>query len=91
MNIDDDLILNKKDNVIERHGEELLLFDSSTGKLFEINETGKIIWMMLDGTHAVREIKELLKDEYEGIVELYGDISDFLNKLLELGLIDKLE
>ena len=90
MNIDNNLIFKKKDKVIERLGEELLLFDSSKGVLFEVNRTGKTIYIMLDGKHTVKNIKEQLRKEFDEIGELDKDISDFLNKLLELDLIEKL-
>ncbi len=66
----------------------MLLFDSSTGKLFEVNETGKTIWKFLDEEHSVREIKEKLIDEYDGIKTLDQDLLTFLNRLLELDLIE---
>jgi len=89
MDLSDDLVLKKKGDVIKRFGEELLLFDSSEGKLFEVNETGKTIWSMLDGKHTVKEIKEKLEEEFEGIQEIDRDLSDFLNRLHELDLIEK--
>lgn len=87
---DDNMVMKKKEHVIERHGEELLLFDSINGKLFETNDTGKSIWIMLDGKHTVRQIKEKLKEEFEFDSNLDVDVSNFLNKLAELGLIDKI-
>lgn len=89
MDLSDDLVLKKKGDVIKRFGEELLLFDSSEGKLFEVNETGKTIWSMLDGKHTVKEIKEKLEEEFEGIQEIDRDLSDFLKRLHELDLIEK--
>lgn len=91
MNIDDNSIFKKKDKVIERLGEELLLFDSSKGILFEVNETGKTIFIMLDGKHTVENIKDQLREEFEEVGEIDEDVSDFLNKLLELDIIEKLE
>lgn len=91
MNIDDNSIFKKKDKVIERLGEELLLFDSSKGILFEVNESGKTIFIMLDGKHTVENIKDQLREEFEEVGEIDEDVSDFLNKLLELDIIEKLE
>ena len=89
MRINENFVLKKKSNVIERFGEELLLFDSSTGKLFEVNETGKTIWLTIDGKSTVKEIKERVKKEFEGVREIDRDLSDFLEKLFELDLIEK--
>ncbi|MFX0135845.1 MAG: PqqD family peptide modification chaperone [Candidatus Hodarchaeota archaeon] len=91
MNIEDNFIFRKKDRVIERLGEELLLFDSSKGILFEVNETGKTILIMLDGKHTVENIKDQLRKEFYEVGEIDKDISDFLNELLEMDIIEKLE
>lgn len=90
MNIDDNLVLRKKEDVIERYGEELLLFDSSTGKLFEVNETGKTIWSMLDDKYSVKNIREQLREKFESIQDIDRDLSEFLDKLLKLNLIENL-
>lgn len=85
----DDLVLKKNENVIERFGEdELLLFDSSLGKLFEVNETGKEIWKLCDGKHTVKKIKENLRDDFGDIKDIDKDVSDLLRKLLELNLVE---
>jgi len=88
MDIENDHVIIKKEDVLERSGDDLLLFDSSIGKLFEVNETGKTIWKFLDEEHNVREIKEKLNDEYKGIKTLEQDLLSFLNRLLELDLIE---
>ena len=89
MKIIDDLVLKKSENVVERFGEdELLLFDSSLGKLFEANETGGVIWKLCDGKHTVKKIKESLRDEFGDIKDIDKDVSDFFGELLELNLIE---
>ena len=89
--IKDHEVLRKKEDVIERHGEELLLFDSSEGRLFELNETGKAVWTMLDAKRTVKEIKENLNEEFEETKEIDRDLSTFLNRLLELDLVEEME
>ena len=90
--LSDDTVLKKNLNVIERGGEEeLLLFDPSTGKLFELNETGKIVWRLLDGKHTVKEIKSILKNEFPESSNIDEDISAFLKKLLGAKLAEKCE
>ena len=91
MIIHDDLVLKKKGDVIERFGEELLLFDSSTGKLFEVTDVGNTIWIMLDGKHTIAEIKNQLKEEFPDVKTINSDVIDFLTKLLELDLIETLK
>ncbi len=82
-------VLIKKDHVIERVGEELLLFDSSNGKLFELNETGKSIWHMLNGHNTLQQIQKHIQQEFEKTDNITNDIANFINKLFELNLIEK--
>ena len=91
MIIHDALFLKKKDNVIERFGEELLLFDSSTGKLFEVTDVGKTIWVLLNGQYTVAAIKNQLKKEFTDVKTIDIDVIDFLTKLHELDLIETLK
>ena len=91
MNFEDSVIFKKKAKIIERHGEELLLFDSSQGILFDVNETAKKIWLLIDGTKNLKNIKEQLKVEFEDSKDIDKDLTDFLKELLELEMIEKLE
>jgi len=87
MIIHDDLVLKKKETVLERFGEELLLFDSSTGKLFEVTDVDQTIWTMLNGQHTVKEIKNHLKEEFAKVQTIDSDVIEFLIKLQGLDLI----
>jgi hypothetical protein len=91
MIIQDALVLKKKDDVIERFGEELLLFDSSTGTLFEVTDIGKTIWELLNRQYTVAEIKNYLKDEFPDVQTIDSDVHDFLTKLHGLDLIEPLQ
>ena len=92
MEISDNLTLRKSVDVIERDGEdELLLFNSSAGRLFEVNKTGRLIWKLLDGKYTVGEIKQRLKEEYGDSERIDRDICNFLNKLIKLNLVEVLE
>lgn len=88
MNIKNNSILRKKDHVIERVAEELLLFDSSSGKLFELNDTGKAVWNLLNGKHTIEEIQKNIQQEFEKTSNIPKDLVSFITKLLELNLIE---
>ena len=88
MNIKNNSILRKKDHVIERVAEELLLFDSSSGKLFELNDTGKAVWNLLNGKHTIEEIQKNIQKEFEKTSDIPKDLVSFITKLLELNLIE---
>jgi hypothetical protein len=91
MFMNDEVVLQKKDSVIERFGEELLLFDSSTGKLFEVTDVGKTIWIMLKEKHSIAEIKAQLKAEFPDVKTIDSDVHDFITKLQSLDLIEPLK
>ena len=69
----------------------MLLFDSSKGILFEANETAKTILNLFDGKHTMKNIKDKLKAEFDEIDKIDKDLSDFINELLDLDIIEKLE
>jgi len=71
-------------------GEELLLFDPETGKLFEVNETGKEIWIMLEQEHQVIDVVKHIKDEFDCPSTVDQDIIHFLKSLIEMNFIKAL-
>jgi hypothetical protein len=88
MKIVDEKAFKRNESVVERQGEdELLLFHSMVGKLYEVNSVGKDIWELLDGRQTVGQIREEMRKQYGSIDEIDGDLHDFLRKLLELNLI----
>ena len=91
MIIKDTIVLKKKDHVIERFGEELLLFDSSKGKLFEVTDVGKTIWELLNRQYSIAIIKNFLKSEFPDVQTIDRDVDDFLTKLHGLDLIEPLK
>lgn len=75
-------------DVAEKIGSITMLFDAAAGRLFELNETGKSVWVMCDGRRTVSEIAEALGAEYEGSPsEMLKDVSSFVAKMLELNLL----
>jgi hypothetical protein len=78
----------KNQEVAEKIGATTMLFDSSVGRLFELNETGKAIWSMCDGSRTVEEIAKVMVSEY-GIepAKAADDTSAFITKMRELNLI----
>ncbi|MBD3204845.1 PqqD family peptide modification chaperone [Candidatus Bathyarchaeota archaeon] len=77
----------RREDIIERAGEEMLLFDPGKGKLYELNETGEFIWKLLDGSHSISEIRHKLLEAYEEDPSLDDDIEEYIKFLLEKELI----
>ncbi len=54
------------------------------------NETGFRIWQLLDATHTVRDIQEILKREFQGQAEVIErEVLVFLKDILSAKLIEK--
>jgi hypothetical protein len=68
-------------------GEAVLVLPE-IGKVKVLNEVGGLIWSNVDGEKTVRQISELLAEEYEvGIPEAEEDVQTFLSGLEERGVV----
>ncbi len=77
----------RNSNVVERLGDELLLFDTEIGTLFELNESGRDIWILCDGRRSVDMIKKEVARKSVNRERAHRDASCFLSKLIELNLV----
>ncbi|WP_457568852.1 HPr-rel-A system PqqD family peptide chaperone [Desulfurobacterium sp.] len=72
--------------------EEGFIFDPETGNSFTVNKTGLFIINMLKEGKDVEDIVEALTEEFEvDREEAMRDVTDFLEQLRLMGLIDKTE
>ncbi|MFQ5950934.1 MAG: PqqD family protein [Candidatus Geothermarchaeales archaeon] len=86
--ITDDSVPSRNNDVIERFGEEdLLLFHSSFGKLFEVNRVGREIWSKCDGSLTVRKIKKEISGRFSSSDTVGEDVERFISRLFDLNLI----
>jgi len=59
-------------------------------RLFTINEVGASVWGLMDGSRSVKDILQLLLDEFDVNTEqLETDIWDFIDRLKTSALILK--
>ena len=76
------------DSVIERDGDNLLLFDTRSGSLFEANEVGRRIWQMCDGRNSLNSIATALCDgSRRNATEIENGVHKFVGRLVALNLI----
>ena len=69
----------------------ILIFDSGSGSIHTLNETGALIWNNIDGTTSVRDIvtrvlKENPDEEREDVEE---EVIKFLKELKKLNFIEE--
>ena len=76
------------DSVIERDADTLLIFDTRSGSLYELNEAGRHVWYMCDGRNSLSSIANAFGDgSRRDIRQLESDIHEFVLRLSNLGLV----
>jgi radical SAM protein with 4Fe4S-binding SPASM domain len=81
--------LSRKKGVIAqwKSEDEVLLFDPLTEQKQVVNEAGLIIWYLCDGTVTREGVHTIICENYITDEELENAIDEFLNLMLEAGLI----
>jgi hypothetical protein len=68
---------------------EMVLLDMESENYFGLDEVGTAIWQVMQEKETLQEVFEVLMQEYEVEEEvLEKDLSDFVGKLLESGLVE---
>ena len=78
------------DLVVRRTGEDVDIYDPSTGTLVQLNATAFAIWQACDGSTSVQEITEaLVLLTGNPAAELEAEVSKTVVALLEQGLLER--
>lgn len=68
---------------------EMVLLDMESENYFGLDEVGTAIWQAMQEKETLQEVFDTLLEQYEVEAEvLERDLSDFVNKLLESGLVE---
>ena len=68
---------------------EMVLLDMESENYFGLDEVGTAIWQAMQEKETLQEVFEVLLEQYEVEAEvLEKDLSDFVEKLLESGLVE---
>ncbi|MGB5505541.1 MAG: PqqD family protein [Sulfurovum sp.] len=68
---------------------EMVLLDMESENYFGLDEVGTAIWQAMQEEATLQEVLEVLLDQYDVEAEvLERDLSDFVGKLLESGLVE---
>ena len=68
---------------------EMVLLDMESENYFGLDEVGTAIWQAMQEKETLKEVFEVLLDQYEVEEEmLEHDLSDFVGKLVESGLVE---
>ena len=79
----------KKGVSSQKLGQDLMLYDSESDKVHVFNETGAIIWELLDGKNTMGKIEEILAQSFDDASpqDISKDIEEILRKLEKEGLV----
>lgn len=84
----DSVIAQNEDVLYSDVADGMSLMDIESGKYFHFDATGARIWKRLDGTIAVAELCEKLREEFDVDAETCReDTREFLQKLADLDLV----
>jgi Coenzyme PQQ synthesis protein D (PqqD) len=74
--------------VSRRLGDEMVLVNLETNRIFRLNRTGARLWELLEGARSTAELEELMEAEFDvGRDELRAELDTTLPRLAELGLV----
>lgn len=78
----------KTDVIGQRIDQELVLVLTDKAQVKVINESGAFIWQQVDGSRSIREIAELVSQEYEiDIAQAEEDVLSFIIELADKGVL----
>ena len=67
---------------------EMVLLDMESENYFGLDEVGTSIWLAMQDKETLKEVFEVLLEQYEVEADmLENDLSDFVGKLEESGLV----
>ena len=67
---------------------EMVLLDMESENYFGLDEVGTAIWQAMQEKDTLKEVLDVLLEQYEVEEEmLENDLSDFIGKLVESGLV----
>lgn len=66
-----------------------MLYDQKNDKVHVLNETGALIWELLDGKNSLSDIESIFTKKFPDTVkkEISKDINEVIQKLVSEGLI----
>ncbi len=82
-------VFGRRDRVIAQQVEEqTVLLDIESGQYFALNEVGKSVWDLCDGTRTVAQVADAICSGYDVVEEVaLTDASALLEALAGVGLV----
>lgn len=85
----DNIYIKKKNISVRDLGNELMLYDGDTDKVHVLNETGAMIWNLINGKMPVSKIENELQNKFQDTSKetISSDLKEILKKLIDEGLV----
>lgn len=81
-------VLIKESGLISKETEDgLLLFSSSSGRMVEFNITAKLMWEKTGESFNVDDLKNIIKDNCDEIMNIDSDIDEYIEKIVGFELV----
>lgn len=78
----------KNPQVIDKELDDgLLLFDTDSGKMMELNRTAKLLWQKSGAGFVTADLKRIITENCTGAANVDADIADFIKTAVKLGLV----
>ena len=74
--------------VAQQAAGQWVLLDAATGQYYALDQVGGRIWQLCDGTRSVRQIAQVLCDEYDaGGESVEDDVAGLVSELVGESLL----
>lgn len=82
-------LLRKSDIILQKIGDECMLYDPEKGSMHVINGTAEFVLNLCDGAHSLSEIERQMQEAYHISEENHTrkDLEAILNNFTDLGII----
>lgn len=85
-----EIIYKKRGGISSRKlGSDIMLYDQENDNVHVLNETGVMVWELLDGKNKILDIENTFMKQFANTLpeELKRDINEIMEKLISEGLI----
>jgi hypothetical protein len=80
----------KNPNLIEKETDAgLLIFDTQSGRMMELNTTARLLWKRSDARFDIGDLKMIIHGNCSSVENLEADLADFIKMGIKHGLVSE--
>jgi hypothetical protein len=80
----------KNANLIDKETDAcLLLFDTDTGRMMELNTTARLLWKKTGGSFGIGNLKKIIREYCTPVGDCDADLSEFVKNAVKYGLVSE--